>query len=47
MSLCTRGSQANTDLVLFSQTTALLVISDLLTSEYSLHCAFTLGPFWI
>lgn len=34
MSLFTRSSQAMTELVLFSQTTALLVISDLLTSKY-------------
>ena len=47
MSLFTRGSQAMTDLVLFSQTTALLVISNLIASEYSLHSAFTLSPFWV
>ena len=46
-SLFTRRSQAMTDLVLFSQATALLVISDLLTSKYSLYSVFTLSPFWI
>lgn len=36
-----------TDLVLLSQTTVLLIICDLQTSEYSLHSAFTRSPFWI
>lgn len=45
MLLFTRSSQAMTDLVLFSQTTDLLVISDLLISEYSLYSAFILSPF--
>lgn len=47
ISLFTRAPQAMTDLVLLSQTTVLLIICDLQTSEYSLHSALIRSPFWI
>lgn len=39
--------KAMADLVLYSQTTVLLIVCGLQNSEYSLHSAFTLRPFWI